>query len=80
MHNALGLTEPMPERVSSFYNRPFPVIHGGLFADALRAQITDPAVRRIAARRLIGSIDQLSDNTDLLCGTHWRAVLRNLYI
>lgn len=79
MHNALGLTEPLPARCEPFFGRPFRVIRGGRFADALAARITDPVVRRIASRRLIGSIDQFSDSTDLLSHPSWRPMLRRLY-
>lgn len=79
MHNALGITEPLPARVSNFHNRPFRVIHGERFADALCARITDPAVQRIATRPLIGGIDQFSDSTDLRSDPRWRAGLKTLY-
>lgn len=79
LHNQLGLTQPMPEQSRQFFGRPFQVIalHG--FADALLSQIQDPAVKQIAQRRAIGSIDLISDSTDLLEGTNWRAALRQLY-
>ena len=79
MHNRLGLAEPLPETTRQFFGRPFQVIalHG--FADALLAQIADPDVRRIASRQPIGSIDLFSDNTDLLEGTNWRPVFRQLW-
>ena len=79
MHNRLGLTDPLPEKVRYFFGRPFQVIalHG--FADALLAQIADPEVRAIASRRPIGNIDLISDNTDLLEGTNWRPTLRQLW-
>ncbi len=79
MHNALGVTEPLPTAVCNFFGRPFRVIalHG--FSSALLAQIADPEVRRIAARPLIGSLDLFSDNTDLLSSPQWRAALRRLY-
>jgi len=79
MHNRLGLTEPLPESVRDFFGRPFRVIalHG--FADALLARITDSQVQHIASRQPIGSIDLISDNTDLLEGTNWRPVLRQLW-
>lgn len=66
MHNALGLTEPLSEQVSPFHDRPYLVIHGGVFADALRATITDPDVR---AWRLTGSVDQMVDNVLVLSST-----------
>jgi hypothetical protein len=77
MHNALGVSRKLPEVVSSFYDRPFQVIHGGLFAQALVEQITDPEVRRITQQRLIGNINQWSDSTDIQ-GVE-RSKLRNLY-
>lgn len=77
MHNALNVTEELPEKVSSFYDRPFQVIHGEVFAQALVKHITDPEVQHIATRRLIGNINQWSDNTDIEGLEHAR--LRQLY-
>ncbi len=79
MHNALGMTEPLPDKASRFHGRPFRVIHGDRFADAVAAQITDPAVRRIASSRLIGGIDHFGDSTALLEDQQRRPVLRRLY-
>jgi hypothetical protein len=79
MQNALCLTPRLPESSSHFYERPFQVIHGERFAQALLTQIVDPTVQRLAKRRLIGSIDQFSDNTDLLAPGSWRPLLRRLY-
>jgi hypothetical protein len=80
MHNQLGLTPPLPAQGTPFFGRPFQVIalHG--FADALLAGITDPAVQRIAQRPPIGNIDLISDNTDLLEGTIWQPILRQLWM
>ncbi|HRJ45428.1 MAG TPA: DUF4037 domain-containing protein, partial [Caldilineaceae bacterium] len=80
MHNRLGLTDPLPETVRDFFGRPFQVIalHG--YGEALLRKISDVEVARIGARRSIGSIDLISDNTDLLEGTNWRPVLRQLYV
>jgi hypothetical protein len=80
MHNALAITDALPTTVSPFFGRPFKVIHGEMFAQALIAQITDPDVKRIALRHLIGSIDQFSDSTDLRSATRWRPTLRLLYL
>jgi hypothetical protein len=79
MHNALGMTEPLPEKVSGFHGRPFRVIHGDRFADAVAARITDPSMRHIASSRLIGGIDQFSDSTALLEDQIRRPMLRRLY-
>ncbi len=78
-HNALGITRPLPSEPRDFFGRPFKVIELHGFAAAIRAQINDEAVKRIAARRPIGGIDQFSDSTDLISHKEWRATLRKLY-
>ncbi len=79
-HNALGLTPPLPSAATHFFGRPFRVIWGSAYAEALCAQITDPEVQRMAARGLIGSVDQFSDSTDLRSNAQWRGLLRRLYL
>ena len=80
MHNRLGITETLPAKVSGFFGRPFLVMNtGGGFAEAIRGRITDLVVARIADRGLIGSIDQISDSTDILSDRRWRMTLRRLY-
>lgn len=79
LHNRMALTEPLPETVSAYYSRPFQVIHGDRFAQAILGQITDPAVRQIAERGLIGSVDQFSDSTDVRSHGSWRPRLKGLY-
>jgi hypothetical protein len=79
MHNALGLTEPLPERAVSFFGRPFQVMAFHGFAGALRKQITDPAVLAITQRPPIGGIDQISDNTDLLSNPSWRPYVKRFF-
>ena len=78
LHNALGITIAVPVQIGSFHSRPFQVLNSN-FAEALRAQIQDDDVKRIANKRLIGNIDQFSDSTDLREATYYRAVLRKLY-
>ena len=79
MHNGLGITAPLPTEPRGFFGRPFRVIalHG--FAERVLENIKDERVRRIAARRPIGSIDLFSDSTDLVSHAPWRATLRKLY-
>ena len=79
MHNALRLTEPLPTDVSLYHSRPFHVIHGDNFAEALVNAITDPEVKRIAAKTLCGSIDQFSDSTDFRDNLRQRALLKAIY-
>lgn len=64
MHNALGITGPLPTRVSQFFNRPFMVIHADRFAEAIRAMIIDEEV--LALPPHLGSVDQYVDSTDAL--------------
>ncbi len=78
-HNALGLTAPLPEQVKPFFGRPLQVIAQHGFAAALLRCITDPAVRHIASRRVIGGLDMISDNTDLVADPFWRPFIRQLY-
>ncbi len=79
MHNALGLTDPLPEQVGNFHGRPFRVLNAGNFAEAIKGKISDPEVKRIADKGLIGSLDQFSDNTDLRSHPNWRPAIRKLY-
>lgn len=79
MHNALGITEPLPTTASNFFGRPFLVIHGGVFVDAITARIADEEVKRIAALTLIGATDQFADSTDLLSYSRLRPRLKYLY-
>jgi len=79
MHNALGITAPLPTTASRFFGRPFLVIHGGVFVDAIRAKISDPEVKRIADMTLIGATDQFADSTDLLSYPRLRKRLKHLY-
>jgi hypothetical protein len=75
-HNALGITEPLPEKTTLFFGRPFRVIGGEKFSRAIRARIADPLLHRLP---LIGSLDQISDNTELLSDPRWRLALQNLW-
>jgi hypothetical protein len=47
MHNALGLTDPLPAVAERFFGRSISVIFGERFVEALRARIEDAHVRQI---------------------------------
>lgn len=79
MHNALQIAADPRASASAFFGRPFRVIGGQRFTTAIVATIDDPDVRGLADRRLIGGVDQVSDNTEVLEGTQWRGILRRLY-
>ncbi len=46
-HNGLGVTQPLPMEASQFYERPFLVIHGERFEQALLEAIDDPSVKAL---------------------------------
>jgi hypothetical protein len=80
MHNQLGITDTLPAKSGNFFRRPFKVTNLiGDFSEKIRAQIKDPEVKRIADKKLIGSIDQFSDSTDLLSDPERRVTIRKLY-
>ena len=79
MHNALNLTAPLPIEPTAFYGRPFRIIHGDEFTEALVAEITDPEVKRIADMGMIGSVDHFSDSTNLRSHIAWRKRLKQIY-
>jgi len=80
MHNALGLTPPIEPHVSPFRDRPFQVIHGDRFWQALRAVVVDTEVQRLMAdpHAIIGSTTQWADSTDVRA-RRWDAPLQALY-
>lgn len=77
LQNDLRLTEPISVTTTFYYDRPFIVIYGERFADALEATITDERVR--AFPKQIGSIDQWVNSTDILTHADRRQRLKSLY-
>ena len=75
--NSLDLIPPVPGRVSFFHDRPFKVIHGGDIAGKILAAITDEHIRRLPGA--VGSVNQLSDSTDVISYTEVTTRLRALY-
>ncbi len=63
-HNSLGITRQLPAEVSSFWGRPYLVIHADQFAEATREAIEDENVRSLGT--MIGAVDQFADSTDFL--------------
>jgi hypothetical protein len=61
--NELAICAPVPPHCQPFWDRPFRVIGGERFSEALLAAITSP---EMSALPLIGSIDQIADSTDVL--------------
>lgn len=64
LHNSLKITKPLPVKASKYYDRPYLVIHGDVFANAIRDKIKDKEIKSIKTN--IGSVDQFMDSTDAL--------------
>jgi hypothetical protein len=80
LHNAIAITAPLDPRTRSYYSRPFRVLFAERFRDAIVAEIQDPALRAIIDRAgVIGSVDQVADNVDVLTSSALTAKLRALY-
>uniref|UniRef100_A0A7C4PM21 DUF4037 domain-containing protein n=1 Tax=Anaerolinea thermolimosa TaxID=229919 RepID=A0A7C4PM21_9CHLR len=75
--NSLDLLPPVEARVRLFYGRPFKVIYGGAIAEKIRSAITDEQIRALPP--FIGSVNQLSESTDLVDSPEITARLRCLY-
>ena len=87
MHNGLGIAGIIPDDASYFYDRPFKVMNGEEIARMIMKHVSDENIRQFADRRLIGNIDQITDNTDFRNIVRWpdeegdyaRKALKNLF-
>ena len=79
-HNQLYISEPMPTQVRSFHDRPFKVISMGEFSSGIVHQIKDPDVVRLTKTRLFGSVDLISDSTDIAESVFAQGVLRQIFL
>ena len=66
----------VPSELRPFHDRPFRVIGGHEIAAGLFGTIADPALEALPA---LGSIDQLTDLSDLLSNPQHAARLESLY-
>lgn len=76
MHNDAGLTPPLESSVRNFHSRPFLVIGGDRFYEAVMKTVGDPELRALAP---IGSIDQFVDSTDVTSSPDRATRLRAMY-
>lgn len=77
MHNILNITEPLPTKISRFHSRPYLVVHADRFMKEIRKKIRSRAIKNIKVD--IGSVNQFSDSTDVLCDTRLLKKLKTLY-
>lgn len=66
IHNDLSITKPINAKCREWHTRPFKAIHGGQIAEIIADSIDHFEMRPILTKGLIGNIDQISDNTDVL--------------
>lgn len=78
-HNALDVTAPVAERTVPFHARPFEVVDAESVADLLIGAVTDPTVRALSRRRLVGGIDLVTQSTALATDPTRAPALRSLY-
>lgn len=76
-HNALKITKSLPTKTSDYYGRPYSVIYGERFAEAVKRTIKDPDVKKLKID--IGSIDQFTDSTDVVEDLALGRKLRSIY-
>jgi hypothetical protein len=79
MHNQLDITEPLATEIVPYFGRPYQVIFGDRFADALIGQIDVEAARHLARTHGFGAIDQFSDSTDFREPPSLRPHIKALY-
>ena len=77
LHNALGITVPLEEKASFYYDRPYLVVGDGRYTEVLRNAITSEEVRDI--RYQLGSVNQLIDSDEKLNDLNLCRTLKTLY-
>lgn len=64
-HNSLKITAPLDTKATSYYERPYLVIHADRFAGEIKKAIIDKEAKKISEKN-IGSVDQFINSTDVL--------------
>lgn len=77
MHNALGITRPVSEKVSDYNGRGYLVIHADAVMSAIRDTISSPDIFKL--KHHVGSVNQFVDSTGLLSKVELCRTLTALY-
>ena len=77
MHNRLGITRPMPDKVSDYNGRGYLVIHADEFMAAIRDTIRSTDIFKL--KHHVGSVNQFVESTDLLSKVELCRTLKALY-
>jgi hypothetical protein len=75
-HNKLGITDEVDPTARQFHERPAMVLGAERFVEACLARVKDSQLRELP---LVGSIDQISDSTDLLSNPAAYRRLQTIY-
>ena len=65
MHNDLAITDYIEPKITNFHDRPYKVPQSERFYNALISKVQSPRLKSI--KRLIGSVSQFTDSTDITC-------------
>ena len=77
MHNSLKVTKPLSTKTSHFFDRPYSVIRGDIFAREIKKKIKEPTLNNL--RACIGSVNQLTNSVDLLDDNRFLKKMEALY-
>ncbi len=75
-HNDTGVTGPLDPAIVTYHERPARVLMADRFSEACLATVDEPTLR---GRPLIGTVDQIVDNTDVLSSPRRYRHLAALY-
>ena len=76
-HNSLKITKQLSTATSSYFKRPYSVIHADRFALAISQRIRSAEVKKLKTN--VGSIDQFTDSTDVIEDVDLSNKLRAVY-
>ena len=76
-HNALGITEELDSKIGDYFERPFPVLFAGRFAEAIRKTIESAELKQLVPE--IGSVSQFTDSTTVFDNVKLYGKLKHLY-
>jgi hypothetical protein len=77
LHNELQVTEPIDEKVSEYYGRPYLILHGGRIGAAIWQKITSEEIKSIEFWG--GSVNQLVESDGEISNVQLCQKLRVLY-
>ena len=77
-YNALKITKKLSPKIKPFHDRPYQVIHGDRYAEAIMGVIHSKKIKRI--RSHIGSVNQITNTVGILENNELLARMKLLYL